>query len=239
MKKTFLVALAALPLAALAQGGPGPGPGGPGGPGAGPGRWGKNGQPDPARVERMEKRMRLARTLGLAEALDLDASQALKLGDAIAKFDDRRLAAHKQMFEAHQVLRRAAQWEKVAPAEVDQAIQKAFDARAQVQAIDRETWTVVSKDLTPEKKARALLFLAKFQNRFGPRGRGMGPGGPGMMHGPGGRGHGPGPGMGAGQQGMGPGGGPEMGPGAMGMMGMGPGDGGPMNEPGLWADDDD
>jgi hypothetical protein len=223
MKKTILFALAAaLPLAAFAQG-PGPGPGA----GSGPGGRGRNGQgPDPANVERVEKRMRLARTLGLAEALDLDAPQALKLGEAISKFDERRLAAHKQVFEAHQTLRRAAQGEKVPAAEVEQAIQKAFEAKAQVQAIDKETFAAISKDLSPDKRARALLFLEKFQGRFGPRHGGMGPG---MMHGPGAGmrgGRGGGPGMGGGM---------GMGPGAMGMMD--PGAGGPMDD--SWSDDDD
>jgi hypothetical protein len=216
VKKLVMMALAALPLAALAQG-PGPGPGG------GAGRQG----PDPAGVERVEKRMRLARTLGLAEALDLDAPQALKLGEAISRFDDRRLAAHKQLFDARQVLRRAAQGEKVAPAEVDQAIQRSFEARAQVQAIDKETWGAISKDLSPEKRARALLFLEKFRGRFGPRHGGPGMG-PGMMRGRG-MGPGPGPGMGAGM-GMG------MGPGPMGMMGSGGPE--PMDD-GSWAEDED
>ena len=223
MKKTILMALAALPLAAFAQGmGPPPGPGG--------GRGHQGQGPDPAKVERVEKRMRLARTLGLAEALDLDAPQALKLGETISKFDDRRLAAHKQMFEAHQVLRRAAQGEKVPQAEVDQAIQKAFEARAQVHAIDKETFAAVSKDLSPDKRARALLFLEKFQGRFGPRHGGPGMG-RGMMNGGRGHGHGMGPGPGAGM-----GGGMGMGPGQMGMMG--PGDGS-MDDDAPWADDDD
>ena len=92
--KKLLLALAVLPLAAFAQGaGPGPGAGRGMGPGMGPGM----GNP-----EHMEKRMRLARTLGLAEALDLDSAQALKLGDSIAKFDERRLAAHQQLHDAKQ-----------------------------------------------------------------------------------------------------------------------------------------
>lgn len=231
MRKHILVALLVLPLAALAQApgagqGPGPGPGaGPGpGRGMGPGKMMGQGRGDPAR---MERRMRLVRTLGLAEALDLDAQQALKLGETLSKFDERRLAAHRQMFEANQVLRKAAKGEKVAPADVDQAIQKAFEARAQVQAVDKEAFAAISKDLSPEQRARAVLFLSKFQNRFGPRGpgRGMGPGmGPGMRGG--GRGPGMGPGMG-------------MGPGAMGMIG--PGDGSMMDDggPGPFADDDD
>jgi hypothetical protein len=69
----------------------------------------------------------------------------------------------------------------------------------------------VTKDLSPDKKARAVIFLAKFQRRFmgGPHhmmGPGMGPGGgPGWQ-----RGHGGGPGMGPGGQGGGMGGGMGM-----------------------------
>jgi hypothetical protein len=222
MKKTILLA-AALSLAPLAARAQTPAQGTPPAPGAkavqGPGAKNGHGPGDP---ERMEKRMRLARTLGLAEALDLDSAQALKLGDEISKFDDRRLAAHKQLRDANQVLRAAARGDKAEAAAVDQAIQKALDARAQIQAVDREVVATVTKGLTPDKKARAVLFLAKFQGRFGP-GPGMMRGGPGMH-----RGMGPGNGMGSGR-GMG------MGPGA---MGMGPGPGaGPMASGG-WDDED-
>jgi hypothetical protein len=229
MRNRILAAalVAALPLAAMPQAGkttpaqPGQGPAAGQGQGAGP-------RGDP---ERMEKRMRLARTLGLAEALDLDAAQALKLGEAVSKFDDRRLAAHRQLRDARLVLRRAAQGEGVSAAEVDQAIQKVLEARTQIQAVDREIVATVTKDLTPERKARAVLFLSKFQRRFGPEmgpgpGRGGGPG----MRGRGGRGMGMGPGGG---MGMGPGPGPGPGPGAM----MGSPDGG-MGD-GEWDDEGD
>jgi hypothetical protein len=203
-KQMAAMIVAAVPLLVLAQGGPGPGPGpgrGPGpGAGAGPGRRGN--------PEQMEKRMRLARTLGLAEALDLDAAQALKLGESIAKFDERRLAAHRLMRDGRAVLRRAAQGEPLAAGEVDAAIQKVLDARAQIHGVDREIVATVTKDLAPEKKARAVLFLSKFQSRFG-----MGPG-PGMH----GRGNYRGTGPGMRGRGMGPGGG-------MGPMGMAPEDG--------------
>jgi hypothetical protein len=230
MKKQQLLGTmlaAALPLAALAQGGP---PAGGQGQGQGPQAQAQGAGPRFS-PEKMEKRMRLARTLGLAEALDLEPAAALKLGETIGKFDDRRVAAHKVMHEARDVLRRAAQGEKVAPADVDQAIQKALDARAQLTAIDRETVAAVTQGLSPEKKARAVLFLANFHRRF-PGGpgmghgmhRGMGPGvGPGGGMGPG-RGQGRGPGMGPGM--MGPGGGWGMRDGAW--DGMGPGAHGPL-----------
>ncbi len=193
MTKKILLALAVLPLAAFAQGA-GPGPKGGAGPHAGPdAQW---------NPEMAQKRMRVARTLGLAEALDLDSAQALKLSEQLSKVDAKRFALIQQMRDSHQVLRRAAQGEKVAGAEVDQAIQKALEARSQIVALDREVVATVTKDLTPQKKARAVMFLARFSHRFG--------GGPGMMMGHKARGMMGGPGMGMGR-GMGPG------------MGMGPG----------------
>ena len=178
----LVAALSLAPLAATAQG-----------PGKGP--------PGPEDGERAMRRGRLALTLGLAEALDLDDAQALKLRDQVQKQEPRRQAAHAQRADAAKVLKKAAAGEKVAAAEVDQAIAKAFDARAQLDAADRELVQAITKDLTPEKKARAALFLARFQARMG----GFPGMGPGEGHGRGGRGmHGPGMGRGMGP-GMGPG----------------------------------
>jgi hypothetical protein len=207
--KKLIAVLAALPIAAFAQGagpqrGMGPGAGmGPGG--MGPGGMGPGGMGPGRSPEMMQKRARLALTLGLATALDLDEAQALRLGETVAKFADRRRAVLEQLRDARHTLQRAAQGEKVSAQEVDQAIAKVLDGRAQAQAIDRELVQTVTKDLSPDKKARAVLFLGKFQRHFGPGAgmrmmmrRGFGPGGPGgqgmpggaagmeMDHGPGG-----------------------------------------------------
>ncbi|MGB8932474.1 MAG: hypothetical protein WCC48_14625 [Anaeromyxobacteraceae bacterium] len=212
MIRKLAALIAVLPIAAFAQGaGPAPGKG----PGAGPGpgghdcescRYGKGGGPGTdEQVEKMEKRARLARNLGLAEALDLDTAQSNKLADALQKTDDKRTALHKQTRDARQLLRRAATGEKVTSAEVDGALAKLLDLRAQAVALDKETLSIVTKDLAPQKKARAALFLGRFQQRMG-----GGMGSPGM-----------GPGKGGG---MGPGHGPGMmGPGGKGPGGMGPG----------------
>jgi hypothetical protein len=197
-----LVALALLPLAAFAEG-PGPGPGS-----HGDGRGPDGGD----RVERMEKRARLARNLGLAEALDLDTAQTAKMADALAKLDEKRIALHKQQRDARQLLRRAADGEKVTAADVDGALAKILDVRTQLVGLDKETLAVVTKDLPPVKKARAALFLGRFEQRMGGRhggpGGGMGPGmGPGGREGRGGPGmhREGGPGMGRGEMGMAPG----------------------------------
>ena len=205
MKKlaTFLVTLPAALLLALpaltsAQGaGTGPGPGGP------------NANPE-EHFAQMEKRMRVARALGLAEALDLDEKQAEKMREVLGRFDDQRQPLMKQMHDGMQVLRQAARGDKANLAKVDEGVQKVFDARGKLTSLDRDMFQAISKDLSPEKRARAAVFLAHFQGRFGAgMGPGMGHGGghKGQGHGPGGRGMGPGPGGG----GMGPGMGPPPG----------------------------
>jgi hypothetical protein len=182
MTRKTLLALMVLPAVALAQGNSKPPP--------------PAGQPaqDPVRAE---KRMRLVRTLGLATALDLDTAQALKLGDTLAKFDDRRKAIHEQAASARDVLRGAASGGKATAAEVDAAIAKLLDARAQMQVVDKEMVQVITKDLSPEQKARAALFLGRFRDQIERHVWMMGPGmhghghasghGRGMMNGQGGR----------------------------------------------------
>jgi hypothetical protein len=209
MKKLALL-LALAPFIASAQASPSPTTR-TAAPAAQPGQPAPPDQPDPARMENLQRRARLALTLGLAEALQLDDAAALNVRGQIEKFTPRRMAAAQQMRDSVQVLRRSAQGEKVPAAEVDAAITRLLDARAQMQAVDREVVTTVTKDLPAEKRARAVLFLAKFHQRMmqemrpGGRGPGMGPGmGRGMGPGP----HGPGPcgsGMGPGCMGMGPG----------------------------------
>ena len=175
----ILIAALVFPLAAFAQAGqpqkqqqpPPPQQGGAQqGQPPGPGRGMGPGRADP---ERMERRMRVARTLGLAEALDLEPAEAVKLNQQLAKSDEKRAAIHKQLVDANQTLRRAASGEKVTAAEVDQAIQRMFAARGQLEAIDRDAVQSLVKDLTPDKRARAVLFLERFQRHFAAAGHGM------------------------------------------------------------------
>jgi hypothetical protein len=149
---------------------------------------------DPARQEKLHRRMQLALTLGLAEALQLDDAAALRVRGQIEKFTPRRMAAAQQMRDSVQVLRRSARGDQVTTGDVDAAITRLLDARGQMQALDREVVTTVTRDLPPEKRARAVLFLAKFHQRMmqelRPEAHGhRGPGSPGAGPGP----MGPGP----------------------------------------------
>jgi hypothetical protein len=153
--KKLLVLLALVPALALA------GQGGAAGPDAGePGRG-----TSLEAAKRIQRRMQLALTMGLAEALDLTEAQALKVRDQLQNLAPRRQAAHQQLREAVRLLRRAARGDTLAAAEVDQAVTRMLDARAQLQVFARELLTSITKDQPPEKRARAVLFLARFHQR--------------------------------------------------------------------------
>lgn len=128
------------------------------GPGEGPG-W-------EARHDQVRKRARLARTLGLAEALDLSEAEALKMRDLLSRFDERRQPIHRQFHDAMAQVRKAARGDAAAQKSVDDALRRLREARGQLQALDDEMFQALSKDLTPERKARAALFLTRFRQRM-------------------------------------------------------------------------
>src|SRR5690349_14400767 len=136
MRKLLVLAMLC-PLAAFAQG---PGPAGNGnqdqGGNANGRGWGRGGPP--MSPEQAEKRMKLARTLGLAEALDLDTADALAMGKTLDAFDARRDASRKQLRDAREQLQKLARGEaKATQADVDQAVQRFFEARGQLLATHR------------------------------------------------------------------------------------------------------
>jgi ATP-dependent Lon protease len=112
-----------------------------------------------------EKRLRLARVLGLAEDLELDSAQALKMDETMRKFDERRRPLKEQVRESAEILERAADGDNSAMSQVEQAAQRAFDARAQLATLDREMFQALSKDLPPQKRAKLALFMARFEGK--------------------------------------------------------------------------
>jgi len=122
--------------------------------------------PDPAMKAKMEKRLHTMRTIGLAEALDLDANSALQLDAAMTPFDERRKPLHEQLRNSKQILDRAAEGDASAANQVDQAIQQAFDARTQLEQIDRDMLATVSKGMSPQQKAKLSMFLAHFKREM-------------------------------------------------------------------------
>jgi Spy/CpxP family protein refolding chaperone len=153
-------------------------------------------RPDEGRRGHIEKRLRVARAVGLAEALDLDEAGALRVRDILAKYDDQRAPLREQLRGGIKTVRDAAHGDPAAAAQVDAALQRTRDARAKLQQLDAKMLDEIAKGFTPERKARAAVFLATFRHRAagmgmhhgGPRGecgpgRHPGMGGHGPMHG--------------------------------------------------------
>jgi hypothetical protein len=71
------------------------------------------------------------------------------------------------MFTAMREVKAAADGDQAALAQVDANIQKVLDGRAQLAAMDKEMFVFLSKDLTPQKKAKLALVLAKMHELRG------------------------------------------------------------------------
>ncbi|MBN8226790.1 hypothetical protein JYK02_04625 [Corallococcus macrosporus] len=156
MKRMTLVLAFALPVMALAQPMPQP-PGG----------------RDPDRMARAEQRQRLRQVLELADTLELDSAQALKMDETLRRFEDRRRPLREQVRESARILHQAARGDSAALGQVDAAAQKAFDARAQIAALDRELYQALAKDLSPQKRARLAMLMARSEGGKGMKLKGL------------------------------------------------------------------
>ncbi|HEX5744988.1 MAG TPA: hypothetical protein VFZ09_02020 [Archangium sp.] len=117
-------------------------------------------------AERAERQTRLMRVVGLAEELDLEESQALKMADTMRQFDERRRPLVEQVQEAAQALRKAARGEAATQSQVDQAVQRVFEARTQLTALDREMYQALARDLPPQKRAQLAIFMARHDGKM-------------------------------------------------------------------------
>ncbi|QRO00347.1 hypothetical protein JRI60_15600 [Archangium violaceum] len=117
-------------------------------------------------TERAEKQARMMRVLGLAEELELDEAQALKMAETMRQFDERRRPLVVQVQESARVLKQAADGDASVQSQVDQAVQRVFDARVQLATLDRDMYQALSKDLPPQKRARLAIFMARNEGKM-------------------------------------------------------------------------
>ncbi|MHA7632681.1 hypothetical protein [Corallococcus sp. M7] len=155
MKRMTWALVFALPMMALAQ----PGPKDPG-------------ARDADRMARAEQRQRLRQVLELADTLELDSAQALKMDETLRRFEDRRRPLREQVRDSARILHLASRGDSAALGQVDAAAQKVFDARAQIAALDRELYQALAKDLTPEKRARLAVVMARSEGMKGLKAKG-------------------------------------------------------------------
>ncbi len=122
-------------------------------------------------LRRTERRSRMQRVLELAEDLELNDTQALKLSETMRQFDERRQPLILQVREAAQVLRKAANGDPSAQSQVDTAVQRAFDARVQIASLDHELYQALAQQLPPQQRAQLAIFLAHRKLDFAQRER--------------------------------------------------------------------
>lgn len=149
MKKLLLVSMMVLSSVALA------------GPKNGPAKWDGDGED---RAERQEERARKARMVllvAVAEALELNEAQALKLSEKIKVLDEKRRPVREAMHEAMRAVKAASDGDAAALAALDQNVQRVLDGRVQMAQLDKELFASLSEGQSPQKKAKLAIVLAK------------------------------------------------------------------------------
>ncbi len=130
--------------------------------GAAPAKWDERGGDHAERKAEMAKKLHMLMVVGIADALSLTEAEALKLSDKLKGHEEKRRPVREAMGDSLRTLKAAADGEASAVGQVDAAVQKLFDGRQQMAALDKEMFAGLSKDLTPQKRAQLAVFLAKF-----------------------------------------------------------------------------
>ena len=117
-------------------------------------------QPAPGAVARQ---VRMRQVIGLAEALELTEADALRMSQIIQSFQQRRRPLQEQVSEAAKIVKRAADGDSSAVAQVDTALNQMFMARTQIIQLNQELFNTLGQGLTPQQRAKMAIYFAKFQ----------------------------------------------------------------------------
>lgn len=144
------------------------------GPGkTGPAKWDKGEDREERQEERHEERARQARMMlvvAVAEALELNEAQALKVADKVKALDDKRRPVREAMGDAMRAVKAAADGDAAALAALDANVQKVLDGRVQMAQLDKELFATLGEGQPPQKRAKLAVVLAKVGAEL--RGRG-------------------------------------------------------------------
>jgi hypothetical protein len=120
----------------------------------------RNGEMGQQMRERFERKARMMRMLEISDALNLSDQEALRFNQVMSRYDQKKESAMQSVHQGMQVLRRASKGDATAFGEVDSTVQKLQQARAQIEAIDREMFNELGKSLDPQRRAKLALVLA-------------------------------------------------------------------------------
>ncbi|MFN7135380.1 MAG: hypothetical protein ACK4N5_25120, partial [Myxococcales bacterium] len=107
--------------------------------------------------ERLHKRVRLMRLVELAERVELDDRQALKVNEILGQYDDKKHAVREQMQAPRQLVQRAAQGDAEAAKGLDAAVDQLIALRKRLLELDHEAWKAASRELTPKQRAKLAV----------------------------------------------------------------------------------
>lgn len=130
-------------------------------PGAGPGPKWADREDREERMEAREQKLRLMYVVAISEALELSDAEALKLSDKLKGIEEKRRPLRQAMGEAMKSLRDAADGDQAALGQVDANVAKVLEGRAQMAAMDKDLFAQLSQGLTPQKRAKLALVLAR------------------------------------------------------------------------------
>ncbi|MBL8935507.1 MAG: hypothetical protein JNM69_13205 [Archangium sp.] len=140
------------------------------GPGkTGPAKWDK-GEDREERQEEHARQGRMMLVVAVAEALELNEAQALKVADKVKALDEKRRPVREAMGEAMRAVKAAADGDAAALAALDANMQKVLDGRVQMAQLDKELFATLGEGQPPQKRAKLAVVLAKVGAEF--RGRG-------------------------------------------------------------------
>ncbi len=128
----------------------------------GPAKWDAMDPED--RAERREERAKAARmvlVVSVAEALELNEAQALKLSEKIKALDEKRRPIREAMGEAMRQVKAASDGDTAALGTLDANVQKVLDGRVQLAQLDKELYTQLAEGQPAQKKAKLAVALAK------------------------------------------------------------------------------
>jgi hypothetical protein len=119
-------------------------------------------EPAAANQRRIQNELHLLRIIGLADALGLNEAEALRLDRLMRPYDERKRKVRAQIGEALKVIKLATEGDPAALASIDPALETVLNGRAQVAEIDRDMLLGVSRELTPQQRAKMAVFFARF-----------------------------------------------------------------------------
>jgi Spy/CpxP family protein refolding chaperone len=124
------------------------------------------GEPGDDMRVRVEHRVHLMRLVELSERLGLSDDKAMQINKELEQFDERRRKVGESTREARKIVKRAADGDAAAQKQLDQAVDQLMQARKAQSDIDADQYRTISKELTPEQRAKFVLFIGEFRHRM-------------------------------------------------------------------------